>query len=809
MYKESCQFVADALPCGVLLLEYRYDSDNKVAECRILDINRAFTRIAGISSEQLKGKFLSDVFMNQEGSLPVWFRLLENIPDVGSVSGTEFFNSTNRKWYKADLSTLNDNKLIVVFTDMDVEPGSKSERLISEVNNCLINLGPDYIQNINAITALCGTLLHASVALYNRLDSQMLCSFGQWNTPDDYNSVVTPEGHICYDVIRSKLHKVVIVEDLQHSAYVDTDPTVKLYSLQTYAGYPVFSGGEAVGSLCVLYTDNRVPDVHEQGVLSILAAAIGSEEQRMCDRKALLESEKKNRKLSTLLRLMADTMPDMIWAKNLKKEYIFVNKSICANLLNASDTEEPIDKNDLFFAARERQLHPENPNWHTFGEICSDTDTITLDAMQHMQFEESGFVKGNYLCLDVHKAPLFDDDGHLIGVVGSARDITHAKKTEKQLVDAKEKAEESDKLKTSFINNISHEIRTPLNGILGFAYLLSRPDVQDQDRTSLFAYLEQSCNRLLNTMTDYMDMAMIVSKTMVMNKAKVDFLQLLDVVEDEANRLCMDRDLVFELKINPDVTDYVIQTDKDFIHRILYKLIDNAVKFTEKGSVSLHCNLLTNRLECKVTDTGCGIESVMLGQIFEMFSQTDTSLSRGYEGSGLGLAIAKGLVALLDGEITASSSLGSGSEFSFSIPVVTYNEPGNVNELRQHSISAKKPLILIAEDDDLNLQYMMALLSTEGIDSIYAENGELVVEYCRTNPDITFVLMDVKMPVMDGEEATRKIKEFRPDLPIVATTAYAQTGDVHRYLAAGCVEYIAKPIAREKILSLIEQYNSI
>ena len=179
-----------------------------------------------------------------------------------------------------------------------------------------------------------------------------------------------------------------------------------------------------------VYDDN-------EKLLGISMSAANIDERKNAE-EALRKSNKKYQELSSLLRLMADNMPDMLWAKNLNKEYFFANKAICSKLLNAKDTEEPLGKTDMFFASRERASKPENPEWHTFGEICRDSDTITLENMKPMQFDEYGNVKGKFLFLDVHKAPLFNDDGQLIGVVGSGRDVTEAKKQDEQIKVTKE-----------------------------------------------------------------------------------------------------------------------------------------------------------------------------------------------------------------------------------------------------------------------------------------------------------------------------------------------------------------------------------
>ncbi len=328
----------------------------------------------------------------------------------------------------------------VVVNVRDITERKKDELLIrenemtfAEINECLVNLGSDYADNINTLTALCGRLLGAACALYNRLEGGMLCSLGQWSTPAGFNGIDNPDGHICYDVIRQGKHQVFLIRNLPETKYYDSDPNVRQYNLLTYAGHAVFSGEEPVGSLCVVFQHDTVLSARDSGVLSIIASALASEEQRYQSHRAIEESNRKFRELSTLMRLMTDNMPDMLWAKNLNKEFIFTNKAICRNMLGAVDTDEPLGKNDLFFAMRQRNSRPDNPEWHTFGEICQDSDSITLEELKPMQFDEFGNVMGKFLFLDVHKAPLFDDHGELIGIVGSARDITERKALEEEL----------------------------------------------------------------------------------------------------------------------------------------------------------------------------------------------------------------------------------------------------------------------------------------------------------------------------------------------------------------------------------------
>lgn len=1108
----------------------------------------------------------------------------------------------------------------------------KSERIFAEINGCLVNLGADYTQNVNDLTALCGRLLGATCALYNRLNNGMLCSFGQWSTPADYNPVDKPEGHICYDVIKNGKREPLLIKNLPSTRYAETDPNVSRYSLVTYAGHPVFSGGVAVGSLCVVYQSNRDLDVHEQGVLSIIAAALGSEEQRFHDKQALLDSEGRNREISTLLRLMTDNMPDLLWAKNLDKEYIFANKAICNNLLNASDTQEPIGKTDMFFATRERNQHPENPHWHTFGEICRDSDTITLQEMKPMQFDEYGNVKGKFLFLDVHKAPLLDGEGKLIGVVGSARDVTVAKETEiqlrklsqaveqspasvvitnlsgnieyvnpkfteltgytleeakgqnprvlksgdqpaenykelwetitsgrewrgeflnkrkngelfwetasispiknekgeithflavkeditqqkqvqekiritrdtyqsilnsvseaiyvmdengtfidvnrgaelmygytrkeligmspetvsapgindllaikqinsevlssgisqsfefwgvrkngeifpkevivnkgtyfgkdcilatarditerkklddelkhqarlrdllmeissgfiniplekvdeeinrslekmgifvnadrcyifeydwvnevssntnewcgteisseienlqnipislmtdlavahkngvptflpninvlpfgparkmvelqgvksfitvpmmnglqcigfvgfdyvrehsnytesetqllkifaqllvnvklrkemvGQLVIAKEKAEESNRLKTHFMNNISHEIRTPLVGLLGFGNFMMQEGLTATEKYSYYEILEQSGARLIKTVDDIMDIAQLKAGSINPKPGEVNVGLIMSNIKDKLQNACSHKNVLVNLEFPENYTNLILLTDEILFTKIITQLTGNAEKFTSAGRITLGFEVSDQWVKFFVKDTGKGIAPDKLEILFEPFMQEDIRNTRGYEGSGLGLAIAKGMTELLGGQIWAESEKGTGSSFFFTLPVLKGSNAGLMaSEKPKNDRKHDKKLVLIAEDDESNFMLLDAMARKSGFSTLHAWNGADAVDLCRQYPEITLIFMDIKMPMLNGLEATAQIKAFRPDVPIIAITAHAQTGDKYKMLDAGCDAYLAKPFRLNELVALMNKMTN-
>lgn len=378
---------------------------------------------------------------------------------------------------------------------------------------------------------------------------------------------------------------------------------------------------------------------------------------------------------------------------------------------------------------------------------------------------------------------------------------------ENSLVLEKEKAKESDKLKTAFINNISHEIRTPLNAIMGLGQFLVGSELSEEERRKFFEQIEKSSHRLMDTVTDYMDIAMLVSNTMQVNKKEFALEPVFEMISEKIKPLCIANDIKFEVEIPIESKGLIVNSDPEFLKKILDKLINNALKFTKEGSITCGYRIIENQIEFFVKDTGSGIDNDMQDSIFEMFRQEDSSTTRGHEGSGLGLTIAKELVTLLGGEIFVVSEKGKGSEFTFNIPINNAEKsilPDAIDKTKTKS--TKTPLILIAEDDENNYLFLEAVLDSLGYNYIHAVNGKEAVDFCRQNPEISIVLMDIKMPVLDGDEATKQIRVFRPELPIIATTAYAQTGDEHRFLEAGCNDYLPKPIKKEKLLAIIRKY---
>lgn len=406
-------------------------------------------------------------------------------------------------------------------------------------------------------------------------------------------------------------------------------------------------------------------------------------------------------------------------------------------------------------------------------------------------------------------SPLIDENGTITHMVGIKEDITEKRKMLQDLIVAKEKAEAGDRLKTAFINNISHEVRTPLNGIMGFSEMLLNPGFTDEKKQQFNEIIKKSGSRLLKTITSYMDISLIVSGNMEVHAKPCAINPLLDELFEEYNRLCKEKDLDLVLERPTIPEDLQINTDPEILKKILVNLLDNALKFTRRGAITYGFKKTAGAIDFFVSDTGIGIEKDKLKIIFDSFIQGDEALTRGYEGSGLGLSISNGLTKLLGGTINLESRVEEGSVFSITFPesVIVHTKVSKKSNLAKPVRLVSNPVILVAEDDDFNFRYIEILLKRESYLVLRAENGKEAIKACKEHTGIDLVLMDLKMPEMGGLEATREIKAFLPDLPIVALTAYVSSADEYQAFLSGCDEFISKPVNRNKLLSVI--HNSL
>lgn len=398
-------------------------------------------------------------------------------------------------------------------------------------------------------------------------------------------------------------------------------------------------------------------------------------------------------------------------------------------------------------------------------------------------------------------------NNQIFGISVFGKDITKQKQNEIDLLKAKEKAIESDRLKSAFLLNISHEIRTPMNGILGFLGLLEEPDLAEEQRSEFIKIVNKSGERLMNTINDIVEISKIEVGDIKVVEEEVNLEEVMQFHHDFFKPQTKEKGLEYTIKQQLSGEEAIVKTDKFKLDGIIMNLIRNAIKFTNAGKIEIGNYVENDLLYFYVTDTGRGIPLEKQDVIFDRFIQAELGITRGHEGSGIGLSIVKSYLEVLHGTIQVKSAIGKGSTFLFSIPYKPIANLTNPNrDVLNPEMADKSKTILIAEDEEVNYLYLKNILSRQ-FQILHAQNGEEAVELFKNNPGITLVLMDIKMPGnFDGLQATRLIREINSEVPIIAQTAFAMNNDLNKALEAGCNDYISKPFTKQNLLSLIHKY---
>lgn len=428
-------------------------------------------------------------------------------------------------------------------------------------------------------------------------------------------------------------------------------------------------------------------------------------------------------------------------------------------------------------------------------------------------------------------SPITDAKGEITHFIAVNEEITYRKETDllleeknhkieaqneeykhlnEELIIAKNHAEESDKLKTSFLANMSHEIRTPMNGILGFAGLLKDPLLTSDEQKEYIDIIEKSGTRMLNIINDIIDISKIESGLMKVKMTESNINDQIDYIYTFFKPEVESKGMKLSHIISLTSIDSIVKTDREKVFAILINLVKNAIKYSNYGLIEFGYIKKGEFLEFFVSDAGIGIPKSRQKAVFERFIQADIDDKMAVQGAGLGLSISKAFVEMLGGKIWLDSELGKGSTFYFTIPYDNKMEEntGNQNVVIDNEIvsNLKKLKILIAEDDQISKLFINKVVQPFSKEILNVSNGAEVVAACSNNPDIDLILMDIKMPIMDGYEATKEIRKFNKEVVIIAQSAYGLSSDIRKAIDVGCNDHISKPIDKHEFLTLLQKH---
>ena len=517
------------------------------------------------------------------------------------------------------------------------------------------------------------------------------------------------------------------------------------------------------------------------------------------NRKKAEETIKEER---TLLRNIVDNLPIALYLKDNQARKVLCNPMDLKFI--GRPASDVIGRND-------RELLPSEVAERT---IADDFEVLTTGRPVINREEHIVNNQGKSVWLNTIKIANRNQFGDIMGIIGMGIDITERKKAEEELIKAKEKAEESEKLKTAFLCNMSHEIRTPMNAILGFSEYLVRPGISEEKRASFSKVIKDRVHDLLAIVEDILDISQIEVGQMNLVNATVYVEHLLkqsyDTFQLRKDIIRPNSNIKFSLLLENEIKGLKIITDEIRLKQVIANLLENAFKFTEDGLIELSCKIVSDHeLLFTVSDTGIGIAADKQSIVFDRFRQVDDfPETRRFGGTGLGLAIAKGLVTLMGGEIWLESRENVGSKFFFTLPFQSteVHEKELIENDMLNIPHWKGKTILIVEDDKTNAELLKEMILPTKAKTIIAYKASDAITEFKKNHDIDIILLDIRLPDINGIEIVPIIKELRPYVPVIAQTAYASASDYQKCMDVGCDGYISKPINYEEIIEIIDRF---
>ncbi len=534
---------------------------------------------------------------------------------------------------------------------------------------------------------------------------------------------------------------------------------------------------------------------------------------------SLKESNGRQKYLHSMTRLMCDNLPDFIWTKDLEKRYIFANKACCEKLLDAKDTDEPVGKTDMYFAARAKDSNPENPEYHTFGKTCTSSDLAVLETKKPQRFDESGNVKGKFLCLDVYKSPFRDEKGNLIGTVGYARDITKEKEIEEERKRAeKEKIKlEAQLIKVQKMEAIgtlaggsAHDLNNILFPISGYTEMLLKDVPEESPLKQSLIEILQGTKRAGNLVKQILTFSRQTDHELKPLKTQLVIKEALKLIKSSLPS-------TIEITQNVKSDCGLVFADPTQIHQIVMNLCTNAYHTMEEtgGKLTVHLKevvlvvedlkdptMMPGKYVClTVTDTGTGMDQSVIDRIFDPYFTTKEE----GKGTGLGLAVAHGIVKSHGGHISVYSESGKGTEFQILLPVIKKQKETAKVET-DTPIQKGDERILLVDDEDMITNMEKQMLERLGYHVTARTSSTDALEAFKANPDrFDLIITDMTMPNMTGEQLAAEIIKIRSDIPVILCTGFSEMMSEEKAKSLGIKGFLMKPAVMKDFSYMIRK----
>jgi PAS domain S-box-containing protein len=759
------------LTVGFALHEMIYDEQRRPIDFRYLEVNPAFEKLTGVPASAVLGKTGREVNPAVEQDMIDAFGL---VAQTGQPIAWQNFSDVEGRFYDAWIFSPIRDQFAAVFTDtterrLAENAREKTSDRLKRINGCLLALGNDHDSNINRLTALCGELLGATCALYNRLQGDLLCSIGQWQTPPGFKSKDSAAGHICYDVLRDNRDDAVVITNLPQTSYAESDPNVRAYGLRTYLGCAVKCEGKAVGSLCVVYGTDYRPTDDDRRILGIIASAIGNEDTRK-------QAEAELNRLMTAI----EQTPESVVITDTKGRILYVNPVF--ERVTGYSRAEVIGQNP-------RLLKSNRQDSAFYRELWAKISAGEVWRGRFINKKKDGAL----FTEDAVIAPVRDEKGTVTNYIAIKRDISHELELEVQYRQT-QKIDSIGRL----AGGVAHDFNNILAVICGHTDLALAQLSPDAPLRSNLECIQESAERAANLTRQLLAFA----RRQVIEPRRINLNELIVNLNKMLHRL-IGEDIKLVTQAAPDLGQ--IKADPGQIEQVLLNLVVNARDaMPEGGTLTIHTDNVTldedyarrhlvtpgDYVMVSVSDTGVGMTDEVKQHIFEPFF---TTKEQG-KGTGLGLATCFGIIQQSNGHIHSDSQVDKGTQFKIYLPRVRGVEDSISSREVPVSLPQGTETILLAEDEPSLRQLMARVLRTQGYTVLEAADGHEALALAQANgAKIQLLLTDVIMPGLSGKTLAEWLGQVNPAVRVLFISGYINNNAVRDAMSRPGTFFLQKP----------------